>query len=315
MAVEDLVAHVEPTAEEQALPETWFDVKGPDTAGEGAEDEVSASEGSTETADEVDAPEVEATPDPVAREKAGILASLKEERVRRQNAEKQLEEYQALRKRLDEVAQKMQAPTKPEPEPDTGPDPESDPVGYLRWENQRVRAEMEALKKAGEERFQQLDKSRQEAAEWQQVVAAESRFSAANPDFKEAVQFMRSSTLPGLNFEAELAVERGQATPQQAQEWVYKRLQDAERAACLQALRNGLDPADYIYRLAQAHGYRKAEPAPAPAKAPAPPPAAPGKSKEELQRASRSLGPGGAPPPATDYGDDVLSAFLAGNRF
>ena len=305
MGIEELVATVDPTEEEKSLPEDYSPPEDDSQAEETSEVEEPAAE---PTKAETEEPSEETAEEPAAQ-KTVPLAALHEERTRRQELQRQLEEYQELRRRLDEVRDRIEKPAPATPEP---PNPEEDPIGYLRWENEQLKTQMHDLRGKGEERFSKMDQQAAEDAQWQQVVQSEQAFRRDHPDFTDAVAHLRTVTVRGLQYQAGIAVNSGKLNPSQADAWINNQLIQLERQTCLSALQQGLDPADYIYGLSEAQGYTKAKAA---AKTTPAVPVVKELDQDAKRKATRTLGPGGAAPAATEYGDDILEAFLSKNRY
>lgn len=136
------------------------------------------------------------------------------------------------------------------------------------------------------------------------VAASEAEFIKTAPDYHDALKFMRDARIEQLRIMAP------DATDDQIQRQIL--IEEAQLSA--QAIKQGRDPANVAYTLAQRFGYRKAE-------APPPPAAAerPGGAKAADRDALRTLGAGGLPDQATESGGDSSNmpefAEAFGERF
>ena len=272
------------TAEEQA----YFDTRGataPEPAKEAPEKAPEAPEEVEATAEPDDAGEAEAdAPDDVGgeddrKQKVVSHKALHAERERRKAAEKELQELREFRIRMEERAkwaQEAQAKreaeaAKPSPEPE--PDPDEDIFGAVKHDREHTRAELQALR----EKVEQQEKARQAEQETRQVIAAyqakANEFKAQTEDFDAAYQHLYKSRDEELQ-------ELGWNDPAAR----MRQIEQEEYGIAVQALQQGRNPAEAVYRMARARGYQRSAPA-----APAP-------DVEKAKAASRTLsGTGGNP--------------------
>src|SRR6185312_1412787 len=198
------------------------------------------------------------------------LAALKEERIKRQEAEKRAEERQnLLEERLKLLAERI----KPKDEP-KAPTVEENPIEVLKQTQQQL------------QQVQQLQVHQAQRLQFANHVAAQvNSFKGQTPDYDAAYKFAVESTRQEL---------RARGFPE---EQIPAILENGEFQLAQEALQRGKNPGQHFYEFAQARGYRKPEPAP-PQVAPVPDKLA---TIEKGQQAARSLGSmgGGAAPKKT----------------
>jgi hypothetical protein len=199
------------------------------------------------------------------------LKALQEERQKRAEYERKLDE--AVR-RMAELEQRV--PKAPEPTPEPEPDPETDPIGALKHAREQLR------------RMQDETAQTQRVAQLNQIAyQSATAFKEQAPDYPDAYRY-------AINSRAQELAALG--TPQND---IPQILQMEELNLIDTALRNNGNPAEVIYRFAKARGFNATAPAPVPA-APAPvPPPAPAPVNPALQQAKQavaaSAAAGGAP--------------------
>jgi len=198
------------------------------------------------------------------------LAALKEERLKRQEAEKRAEERQnLLEERLKLLAERI----KPKDEP-KAPTVEENPIEVLKQTQQQL------------QQVQQLQVHQAQRLQFANHVAAQvNSFKGQTPDYDAAYKFAVESTRQEL---------RARGFPE---EQIPAILENGEFQLAQEALQRGKNPGQHFYEFAQARGYRKPEPAP-PQAVPVPDKLA---TIEKGQQAARSLGSmgGGAAPKKT----------------
>lgn len=210
-----------------------------------------------------------------------------------------------------ELAALKNPPKPPEPEIDFAEDPKA----YIDRKNSEVLEAVKALEKMGNER---LTEQQQQVAmvQFQTAVAAsEEAFAAVTPDYQETRDWYRQ--LRG----AQLSL-----IPDATEERIIQQIYLEERQIAAAALQRGMNPAEYIYRLAQQTrramvpnlhpGASMSATPPGPlVKDQAPPPAAPPPAPPLNKEALRSLGAGGGDEPPTQHPDDddldAVGAVLA----
>lgn len=200
----------------------------------------------------------------------------------------------ALADRLAQIEQIMRQ-QKPQVEPeqeDQGPDPETDPIGALKWERQRRQAfEQDMQARQGQERLTSVYQS------------SAREFASKTPDFSEAYNFAINSRAKQLS-----ALGHDNAS-------IAETIKAEEMHLAATALNNGRNPAEVIYEFAKSYGYTgKAPVAATPAvAAPVVDPAAAATLQKAKAAAATSITSGGKPP-KSDF-DPASLADLKGAAF
>lgn len=226
------------------------------------------AEAPAETAPEAQAqaaPEVADPSDDV--QKVVPLKALQEER----RANKELAE------RLAQVEQMIRQAQQPQQEPqqeEQGPDPETDPIGALKWERQkRLALEAESQQQ------QQVHRLRTIAS------ASVQEFKAQTPDYNDAYQYAMSARMKQL---AALGYD---------QQTIIQTVGNEELDLAARALNAGRNPGQVIYEFAQSWGYQPKGAAPATAPtAPAIDPVTSASLQKAKAAAATSISTGGKPP-------------------
>ena len=225
------------------------------------------------------------------------IAALHEERRRRAEAE---QSARALQQQIEEFRRAMEQAQAPQP-----PDPNEDPVGALRYQNEQLARQLEEVRQW---RAQQDQAAQQQGAYMtltQRVAAAEQAFRQSAPDYDQATQFMLQAEDRRLQAFYPDAAQRAQVLRQEAANMLS------------QALQQGRDPAQVLYEAARNMGYTAPAPDPQPqatpalSAAPAPAEAASAAVKtiqKGLQQQS-TLSAGGSTPPS-----EMTAEMLAGIR-
>lgn len=242
--------------------------------------------------DEVDAPD---TGEP-QRRPGTVVSRRKYERlaIKSRQMEADLAKAREMQARFDErlriAAEAMQQPPQKPAEP---PSLEEDPAGYVKWLGERVQEidgrSVEAVRSA---------QSLQADQQLRTIYTSDAqRFAAQQPDFWDAY----SHLIGARGQQLELL---GHSDPRQRSAM----LEAEEKGLVARALQAGMSPAEYVYKFAQAYGYRPRAPEPPPAMAqqPAPPaerpaPKAPSVTDElskiqKAQAAHKSLSSTGGSP-------------------
>ena len=188
------------------------------------------------------------------------LKALQEERQKRAEYERKLDE--AVR-RMAELEQRV--PKAPEPTPEPEPDPETDPIGALKHAREQLRRMQDET--AQTQRVAQLN-----AIAYQSATA----FKEQAPDYPDAYRY-------AINSRAQELAALG--TPQND---IPHILQGEELSLIDTAIRNNRNPAEAIYQFAKARGFNATAPAPA-APAPVPPPAPASVNPPALQQAKQAV--------------------------
>ena len=211
------------------------------------------------------------------------LRALQEERQKRAQFEQMLAQREQELYQMQQWAAQQQAAqqqSQQPSEPIVEPDPDTDPIGYIKYARERQRQMEESLQQqqqaiAERHYVEQLNTvAYQAATQMQQMV----------PDYQDAYKY-------AINSRAQELVALG--THPQA---VAAILQQEELRLIDTALQNHKNPAQAIYEFAKARGFQgKTAAAPAPVAAPAPT-IAPDPVLQETKRAvAASASAGGAP--------------------
>lgn len=211
------------------------------------------------------------------------LKALQEERQKRAQYEQMLAQREQELYQMQQWAAQQQAAqqqSQQPSEPIVEPDPDTDPIGYIKYAREQQRQLQESLQQqqqaiAERQYVEQLNTvAYQAATQMQQMV----------PDYQDAYKY-------AINSRAQELVALG--THPQA---VAAILQQEELRLIDTALQNRKNPAQAIYEFAKARGFQgKTAAAPAPVAAPAPT-IAPDPMLQETKRAvAASASAGGAP--------------------
>lgn len=178
------------------------------------------------------------------------LAALHEERARRRELQQRLEanerEAQAWRQRAEERINAILQAQRPQT-----PSLEENPAVHLNSKLDGVSRDVQAITGALTEAQRAAQVQQQVAALENVVRTREAEFAKEHPDFEAAVKFFYGQRTQELQIHG---LDQVAALQQAAHEF---------RVGALQAAANGQNPAEMAYRMAQARGYRKADPAPA----------------------------------------------------
>lgn len=206
--------------------------------------------------------------------------ALQEERARRKKAEA---ERQALREKLAFYEGQKEA-LKPEAkagDPGVKPDPEKDPIGYIKWKDAQDAAAEKA--KAEAERID---------AEQRRLAAISKRhadeFAKQKSDWNDTT--VDGKTVPGAyNFLRQAAFDKlRSANPDDPAEKIWATINLAELGHTQECARNGINAAQALYDLAVEQGYKP--PQPKPEAKPGPTEAERIAALEKAQKAAKSLG-------------------------
>lgn len=133
------------------------------------------------------------------------------------------------------------------------PDPEVDPLGYLKWDQQQKIADRQRQAQAGQ---QQTEQQRQQQ-EWQRFQsdyrARAQEFAATNPDFGDAYQHVmasRAKELQALGYD---------------ENTILATMQQEEANAAWTAMQQGVNPAERLMEVAKLRGWAAKSGNPAPA--------------------------------------------------
>lgn len=235
---------------------------------------------------------------PETQDRRVPLKALQEERQKRAEYERQLQEFQRREQEWRQWAEQVQRQQMmghnggPQMEQEAAPpDPETDPIGALKYEREQRQRLNEAIQQQ-----QQAAQQQQYVQQLNQVAyQAATQFQQQAPDYQDAYRY-------ALQSRAQELVALG--TPETQ---VANILQREELSLIDTALRNGRNPAEAIYQFAKARGFSGKTAAPA-AVAPNP----------MLQQAKAAVAPSatsGGAPAAKGTISDADMANLKGAAF
>ena len=182
----------------------------------------------------------EAPPEPPKPETQHVpLADLMEERGRRKEAQARMEE---MERRFSEFQQRVAEHFQQQPQ-QPAVDYDQDPIEYLRQQQAAVAQNLESLRAQQQAIVQRQQAEQQWTAMRTAVGEAEKQFAERQPDYWEAVKYLRESRASDL-------AQQGMP-PQQVAQVIA---QDA-MAVTAEAGRLALSPAEYAYRIALGKGY------------------------------------------------------------
>lgn len=231
-----------------------------------------------------------------AKKLVPLQALHEERRARRElqaRIEQQAQQQARLEERLQMLASAAQKPAETQPPPF-----EEDPAGHLAAQlsrsNQQVQAVQESLSAIQQQQQAQAIEQQMRMA----AATASQQFMAQQPDYPEAYRHVREAK----------AREWGAMgyTPEQ----IGQLLGQAERQITVQALRSGANPAESLYRLAVALGYRRQVE-----------PSAKGLDSVAKGASQKSLGSGGRPSGGltlealANMSDDEFASATAGGKW
>lgn len=235
--VEDVDIEKELAAAEEVKEETTEETETEETTEEQVETKEASEETTEETTEEADD----------KKQRKVDHGALHAERERRKHLQKQVEEYEAKQKTLEERLNAISEQMKKASEAPT-PTYEDDPEAYLRAQVEKTGQTVEELRSQMEQSGKQQEaiQSRHELAN--RIVSSENAFRAENPDYDDAVNFLRQGRV--REYQA-----MGYDDPSQIEQFITNEVFNLAELAT----RQGMTPAQLAYQVAQARGYAKAE--------------------------------------------------------
>ncbi|MEN5106662.1 hypothetical protein [Brucella anthropi] len=181
---------------------------------------------------------------------------------------------------------------------ETPPDPETDIIGYMKWQAQQNQKLQEKITNSEKQREQQQRAEQQERTIWDTWSNSVAQAKSSKPDFDKATEYLSSLRDKQLS-------AFGAANPEFKNPQVRIQQINAElRGIIIEAKQQGRDPADVVYEIAQGFGY-------APASAPTPDPQQETIDRiakiDEAQRASKTLNQSNG----TNSGDPLSAEAIA----
>lgn len=182
-----------------------------------------------------------------------LKVALREERERVKAMREQMKKYDTLWERLDKWEEERLNASKPKEEPVEVPDFNADPTAHLKHETDDIKAKVTNLTEAQQRAEEQAKQAQEMQAVHQQIGMQEQTFVAEHPDYYDALNHVRQIQINAFlplakaNNLSDIQVQQAMAM----QEFNMGR----------QALKAGLNPAEYVYNIAKQYGYqpKKAE--------------------------------------------------------
>ena len=176
------------------------------------------------------------------------LGALHEERAKRRELERQLQEllpikerYSKLESRTEEILRRMQEDQAPQI-----PEWEKDPLGHTKTRIETQEERLARLEREEEQR-REMAQHQSEYMQFRNVVAQHThQFMAKTPDYAQAYQHL-------MTMQAEALQEAG-FPPEQ----IRVTLEQYETAIARKALEDGVNPAERAYAMAKKMGYKGA---------------------------------------------------------
>jgi len=203
---------------------------------DGLDDEpVSEEKAEVETPEKVEEPDTSK----IEQERDNYRRAMKEERQRRQEIEARLEKLEGLKEQIEKLSAARQPETK---------DPEfmEDPKGYVDLQSKKVQEAIQRLESQAKEGSSRAQEQLAQMQFMQNVQSDESQFIRQNPDYYEALNFIREQRRTELE---ELGIEDEQEIAQ-----IINR---EELQAAAVAMNKGTSAAAHYYNRAKRLGYAK----------------------------------------------------------
>jgi hypothetical protein len=191
--------------------------------------------------------------EPPQEQKTVPLAALHEERERRRELQEELRQARLRQQRLEDTWARVQerissapvAQQKQEQEVAAPPSYDDDPAGYLRWQQDQIVRQVKSIDDWRQQAVQSMNYQGAQQQFASRVMSHEQSFRAKNPDYDDAVQFIR------LRRDQELQ-SWGVVDPVQRQNIIGQEIMFLADSA----IRNGNDPAERAYEIAHTQGYK-----------------------------------------------------------
>lgn len=168
------------------------------------------------------------------------------------------ERLKLINEALQTPAQQPQQPTEEDPEPD----PETDIFGHNKWLRRQMQRQGETLQQLQEGRTAETKNTELTQA---YTMDAE-QFAAREPNFIPAYLHLMQSRMVELAmiyFRKDLTAPNAKPLTTPELQRIQTTVAEEERWVAAEALKNGTSPAERVFELARARGYRPAAAAPA----------------------------------------------------
>lgn len=218
------------------------EVSNDDTSGEAEETEADQA---TDEAQEADEAEEEYQPEEYKHNK-NYKAAMEAERREKAEIKRQMreirEESTKYKEALNRILTSIDRQTQPQ---EVVPDFESDPIGALKYENEKLKQNLEKINQR-DQQFEQTSKQHQAMNQLVKEYQSKAQeFSRSTPDFNDAYSYVVNQRLS--EYEA-AGYSRDDA---------IRLVNEDEAAIVVKALQDDVNPAERIYSLAKVRGYQK----------------------------------------------------------
>lgn len=181
------------------------------------------------------------------QDKTVPLAALHEERSKRKQQQKELDE---LRDKFARADERMRVLFEKDKKDEAGhPDPTDDPIGYQSWRADQLQKQLDEKSRQVEESTGSV-KSELETLKYKQYIDQQERvFERTNPDYQKALDHL-------VAFRGSVLEELGIDDDDERRDMVNRDLGNIVGTA----LQRGKNPAEAVYKMAMKMGYKKSEP-------------------------------------------------------
>lgn len=166
------------------------------------------------------------------------------ERVRRKEIQKQIDAIKQENEQLKTTFNRILSKAQEQAEQANIPSFETDPIGALKYENQKLQNKVNELDQNNLQSKQEKDIQNRQTQFINEYRAKANEFKRSTPDFDDAYNFLLENRMQEF--------EMAGFTPEQATQLVH----EDEAAIAANHLAKGSNPADAIYKLAKLRGYR-----------------------------------------------------------
>lgn len=188
----------------------------------------------------------------VSNETERYRAMAEEERIRRKEIQKQIDQIANENKQLKDTFNRIMKKAQEQAELESMPKPpsyEENPIEALRFENEQLKKKVGTIEQTNQQRDQQAQQQYEMAQRQEQFIstyrAKADEFKQSQPDFGSAYDYLLKSR------EAEYQAAG------YSQEQVVQLLHEDEAAIVATALQQGANPAQRLYEIAKLRGYKQ----------------------------------------------------------
>lgn len=203
-------------------------------------------------------PEVSAEPapkpeTPAPEKKGDVSVAIRQEREENRRLKADMD---ALRERAAILEDRWNRALQPQQPVEEIPDPDKDIFAFTKYQQEKIAALEQRLTQGDQQAAEAQRAAQVEQAVWAFWESEAQGFAQVTPDFGDAAKFLaeqRDQQLSALS-----SVDRRFATKQARDQQMNTEL----REIVIAAHRNGVSPAEAVYNMAKAWGYKGAAPAP-----------------------------------------------------